>query len=311
MAEVNISSVKGLPRPIGFCADTGAPRSVIGLKEFNRIRNKLGLRNIRVKPSQHGFKFPNDTYSSLGSIILPLYTLPGVPTTYIKMDIVPADVPALLGLGVLDANQLNVDTVFNLLAKRVRVDNEDGSVIYVDEWAVPLSSGKSRHAYVRIGNHNAVDIFFTRSQLVRLHCDFLHPSVDKLFNLIRKARPEEASTETKRVLEDITKNCDPCQRIQNAPHHFRVSFGTLEARFKEGIMVDVMTIDGKKVLDVVDEGTRFSDARFLADERTSAVWKTLLECWVTIYTGLPNRMLVDQVTNIGPSFIHMAHIRVD
>lgn len=134
---------------------------------------------------------------------------------------------------------------------------------YVDEWSVPLYRGSSKHVYARIGVLNALDVFFTRSQLVRLHRQFFHPPVDKLFNLLRIARPEEATPETKAVLQDIKKRCDPCQRIQNAPHRFRVSFGTPEARFNERIMIDVMTIDGKKVLHVVDEGTRFSAARFL------------------------------------------------
>ena len=79
------------------------------------------------------------------------------------------------------------------------------------------------------------------------------------------------------MLEDITKRCDPFQRIQNAPHRFPVSFGTPDAIFNERIMVDVMSIDGKKVLHVVDEGTRFSAARFLKDETTNTIWKTLIE----------------------------------
>lgn len=55
------------------------------------------------------------------------------------------------------------------------------------------------------------------------------------------------------------------------------------------------------------EGTRFSAARFLEDESTGTIWNTLMECWVTIYTGLLNRILVDQGSNLGPSFVHMAH----
>lgn len=70
-----------------------------------------------------------------------------------------------------------------------------------------------------------------------------------------------------------------------------------------------MTIDAKKVLHVVDEGTRFSAARFLDDESTATIWKNLIKCWVSIYTGLPNRIIVDQGSHFGPSFVHMAHLR--
>lgn len=65
------------------------------------------------------------------------------------------------------------------------------------------------------------------------------------------------------------QNCGPCNRSQNAPHRFHVSFGTSEARFNEIITVVIMGLDGKKVLHVVDEGTHFSAARFFDDERTN------------------------------------------
>lgn len=264
---------------------------------------------MNIKPPQHGFKFANAKYSSPGSVQLPLHTPPGVRTIIVHSEIVCADVPALLGLYVLDSNHLSSDTTFNLLAKRTRLINDDGTVVYIDKWSVPLFRGSRKHVYACIGNKTAVDILFTRSKLVRLHLHFFHPSAEKLFNILRRARPDEATPQTKAILQDITKRCNPCQRIQNAPHSFRVSFGTPEARFNERIMVDLMTIDGQKILHVVDEGTRFSVAQLLEDESNETIWNTLIKCWLTIYTGLPNRILVDQGRNLGPLFVHMSHLR--
>lgn len=70
-------------------------------------------------------------------------------------------------------------------------------------------------------------------------------------------------------------------------------------RFNERILLDVMYIGGKPVLHIVDEGTKFIAARFLLDVSTKTVWRTLLEIWVKIYTGLPNRMVVDQGSAFG------------
>lgn len=70
-----------------------------------------------------------------------------------------------------------------------------------------------------------------------------------------------------------------------------------------------MMIDRKKVLYVVDEDTRFSAARFNDEEMTNTVWNTLIECWVVSYTELPNHILIDQGSNLSPSFTHMAHLR--
>ena len=148
-------------------------------------------------------------------------------------------------------------------------------------------------------------IYFTRAQLWKLHRQFFHPSAQKLFNLLRRTRPEEATPETLNTLRNLSKRCDPCQRIQNAPTRFRVSFGAETVRFNERILLDVMYIDGKPVLHIVDEGTHFSAAQFLPDVSTKTIWKAILQCWATIYTGLLNRMLVDQGSAFGPLFINI------
>lgn len=70
-----------------------------------------------------------------------------------------------------------------------------------------------------------------------------------------------------------------------------------------------MTNDGRKVLHVVDEETRFSAARFFEEENTNTIWKTVIECRVKIYIGLPNHILVDQGSSLGSFFVHMTFLR--
>ena len=161
----------------------------------------------------------------------------------------------------------------------------------------------------RIDNHvyaplflPSVPIHYTRQQLSKLHQSFFHPSVDKLFNLIRRSKPDEADAETRRILEDITSRCDPCQRIQTGPKRFRVSFGSEDTVFNERVLIDIMYLDSDPVLHIVDESTHFSAARFLPTVSTTAIWSTLLECWALVYTGLPNRILVDQGSSFGDQF---------
>lgn len=56
--------------------------------------------------------------------------------------------------------------------------------------------------------------------------------------------------------------------------------------------MDTMYLYGKPVLHIFDAGIRFSAARFLPDVSTNTVCKSILDHWETIYTGLPNHMLV-------------------
>ena len=166
-----------------------------------------------------------------------------------------------------------------------------------------------RHTYVPfdVGTQN----FFTRAQLHKLQRQFFHPSAIRLFNLLKRARPEHATPETREILEEISRRCDPCQRIKPGPTRFRVSFGTEDGRFNERIMMDIMILDGEPVLHIVDEATKFSAARFLPNTETKTIWNILLSCWASIYTGLPNKILVDQGSNFEIEFREERAVRDD
>lgn len=214
-----------------------------------------------------------------------------------------ADIPALLGMDVMDRESLTPCTVTNRLVKRV-VDPQKPNG-YLDQWHVPLARAKSRHLFAQMDCDTPV--FITRVQLSRLHRQFSHPSADKLFKLLSRARPEDATAETKRILEEISKHCDVCQRIQPAPRRFRVAMGTENIRFNERILMDIMYLDGKPVLHIIDEGTHLNAAQFIPNKSTRTIWNTFLRCWCNIYVGLPNRILVDQGTEFSDSFVHLAN----
>lgn len=107
---------------------------------------------------------------------------------------------------------------------------------------------------------------------------------------------------TLEVLQELTKRCDPCQRLHNAPTRFLVSIGAENIRFNEGILIDFMYHDGKPVLHIVDESTHLGAARFVKEVSTVTLWATMLECWGAIYTGLPRKILVDQGSPFGNLF---------
>lgn len=121
---------------------------------------------------------------------------------------------------------------------------------------------KSTHVYAQIDHPTQSK--FTNSQFVKLHKQCFHPSAEKLFNLLKIARSEEATIDTFQMLQDITKNFGPFQRIKTAPTRFRVSFGAENVRFNERVVVDIVHFDRRPILHIVGEGTRFSAASFFA-----------------------------------------------
>ena len=92
---------KTIDRP-AFCIDTGAPSSVIGLKELRRILQHQSLRATPTLKSLNRFRFADYTFQFLGQVDLPLSTPNNRPPIHVTFDIVAAYVPALLGLDALD-----------------------------------------------------------------------------------------------------------------------------------------------------------------------------------------------------------------
>lgn len=62
-------------------------------------------------------------------------------------------------------------------------------------------------------------------------------------------------------------------------------------------------LNDEPVLHIVDEGTKFSVARFLPSIYTDAVWEKLSKCWASVYTGLLNKILTDEGSQLGDRFI--------
>ncbi len=284
---------------LGFCMDTGAPSSVVG----RDVLHDFGLAE-NLTPSTKQFRFGDSKFRSLGKVVLYLETPTGIPPIPITFEVVTAKVPALIGLDVLDSQSLVVDTTTNRLWKQILVrSSNDADTHTVRLWWMPLRRHDG-HVYAAL--HEPLSVYFSRADLTHMHRNFAHPSAEKLYKLLLLARPEDTTAETLKMLQDIARSCDPCQRIQNAPSRFRVSFGADNLCFNERIFLDVMYLDGLPVLHVIDEATHFSSARFLTNVSTKCIWQTFVECWSAIYIGLPNRVLVDQGTAFSATFANVA-----
>lgn len=115
-----------------FYVDIGAPRSIIGLRQLDLVLNHLRKPDIPFIKSHYSFRFGDVTVQSLGTIEIALENpSPWRPITAI-MDVVPVDVPAFLGLDVLDAEQLHADNVTNRLVHCEVLSRKKDTLKYKD-----------------------------------------------------------------------------------------------------------------------------------------------------------------------------------
>ena len=197
------------------------------------------------QPTNNVFRFGDGCFPSIGTICiaLPAGSKALRPLT---INIVAIDIPFLLGLDELDKARMYVDNVDNVM----RFKDAD--------FTLPLTR-KLGHIYLTWILPSAL---FTRLELRKLHLHFFHPTDTKLFALISRAHPAKATPATRKLVADISKRCDTCQRFSPKPLSFSVSTPD-EIPFNAVISMELMYLDHQPVLHVIDVQINFTAACFL------------------------------------------------
>ena len=169
-----------------------------------------------------------------------------------------------------------------------------------ENWAVPLvrKLGHLFYEWTAVAIEHVVNLYSTQ-ELTRIHRHFFHPHAERLYSLMKIADDPEINPQTLEALEDITKSCDVCQRLAREPGRFCVSLPPGEVVFNRTISMDIMTLEGRTVLHIIDNDTKFGAAQFLQQgESTKNTWDVFVRIWVHQYIGYPDVIQVDQ----GPQF---------
>ena len=109
---------------------------------------------------------------------------PEVPEIMVLMDVFPVDVPALFGLDVLDSEIFYADNVIDSLVNRLIPSRSSDIMEYDDIWSVTVIRRDS-HLCSRMSFPQPV--FYRSEQLLKLHCNFTHPSAHNLYSFCNES----------------------------------------------------------------------------------------------------------------------------
>ena len=70
-------------------------------------------------------------------------------------------------------------------------------------------------------------------------------------------------------------------------------------KFNYSVIIDVMYLNGKPILQVVNSVTTFETARFLKNMSAYTAWDTLCACWINIYLGPPDMVVYNAEKNFA------------
>lgn len=230
----------------GLLIDSGAAsRSTKGLNQLKALQ--LLDDSIHLDQTTAGstnFTFGIGSTPSIGSISL------DTPLGKVIFHIVAVNTPFLLCLADLDKLGAFFDNTKNQLIQGERtfqVIRRHGHAFLL--WHIST--------YTLLTDSLIENpCFLTEIELRRLHRRFGHPSVRRLQNILDRA----GHTTDPHILHELTRYCDQCQRHGRSPGRFAFTIKD-DVTFNFNLIIDILYINSKPVLHVMDEATRFQAGR--------------------------------------------------
>lgn len=261
----------------GIMPDTGAAGvSTAGesqVKALQKIRPDIQIDHST--SGMHRIRFGKGSATSLGTVNVTTQVGP------IRFHVVPANTPFLLCIADMDKLGVKLDNLRNVLVQGSNM------IPIVRKWGHPWLLLNQPEKTVACSH-------LTESELRRLHRRFGHPSAKRLIRLLHRSGHEFQS----RAVHLLTKYCHQCQMNQKSPGRFKFTLKD-DYNFNYAIIVDVMYLNSKPILHVVDEATSFQAARFLKDMTAKTTWNTLRQCWIDTYLGPPDYIVHDAGKNFA------------
>ena len=128
-----------------------------------------------------------------------------------------------------------------------------------------------------------------KSILRRLHHRWWHASAERMREtLATTGQPERVL----KAVDEVVGSCKVC-RSWRPPQPRSQSTTHLATRFKQRVQTDILFLDGQPTLHIIDEATRYSQARFLANMNKETVMDALSDLWVRTF-GPMETLVSDQ-----------------
>src|SRR5215469_2227096 len=214
-------------------------------------------------------------------------------------DVIEGDIPWLMGKETMAKMDMKIDVkrktvvigaLSNLVAKctvskkghlllKVREKRTREEVWYQGRTREDLKNGNQR-----------------KNIVWKLHAQFGHPSIEKLWTLISEAYRaedlnEQERKEIKSTIKTISETCQVCLRFKRTPSRPVVGF-SLGKNFNDVLSIDLGELQGERFILMIDHATRYCQATWIKSKQPTEIVRALLNKWIGIF-GPPKELLSD------------------
>ncbi len=240
--------------------------------------------DVVFQTSGQKFKFGGgENLLSLGKYRVPAWLAD--KKVYIDTEVVDSHIPMLMSLSAMKQAGIILDT------------RRDVATVLGKE--VPLEFTSCGHYCLNLlGNEVVNDVLFTENmskseinrKLKHLHCQFAHPSNDKLIVLLKNAKLWKKEYET--VLKDIREKCDICIKYKRTPSRPVVCL-PMATKFNEIVTMDLKKKGAGWIVYFIDMFSRLTVAKYIQRKYPSEVVEAFMSLWVSSGYGIPKSVLSD------------------
>lgn len=92
---------------MGYCLDSGAVRSIVGLSKYRALFSEVG-RKLKIRPSQILIKFGQSRFASTGRFVTRLRVSPDSFLEFV-IEVMDGDFPLMIGLEIMITYELHLD----------------------------------------------------------------------------------------------------------------------------------------------------------------------------------------------------------
>jgi hypothetical protein len=227
--------------------DTSAAcRSTVGYGQYEAYKRLANITLDIATAGSASIQFgKGEAVLSIGSLYVDMLL------SCVEFHVVRADMLFLLSLADLDRLGVylnNIENVLVISTNKYPVIRRFSHLFLI--WKINPST------YI-CNSITTKEYFLTDVELRRLHRRFGYPSVKRLQRMLEHAGHNDIDKE---IIEKLTKYYEHYQKHGRSPGRFRFNLQN-DTQFNYSIIVDIIYINRKPVLHIVDEATRFQAAK--------------------------------------------------
>jgi hypothetical protein len=147
------------------------------------------------------------------------------------------------------------------------------NVLYQGSKRLPVLR-KWGHPWLLLDTSQSIAFHLSEVELRQFHKRFGHPSTRRLIDLFNQTEEEFDPA----IIKRITEFCHQCQVNSKSPDRFKFNIRDTDLEFNAEIIINVIYLESKPVLHVVDLATAFQAARFLRNMSTKTIWEAIRSC---------------------------------